>query len=334
MRGSQIITHMLRHFNSTIFITLPLLWLVACSTAPVAPTVPSTPDLKTVAVTPVLPGISPGVAVPPVVPPVVVPKRPPKIGLALGGGAARGFAHVGVIAALEEAGIKPDFVVGTSAGSMVAAMYASGKSAAQLEQIAMDMEEATITDWTLPFFNRGMIRGEALGRYVNVQVGNLPIERMVLPLGIVSTDLHSGLGVLFQKGDTGMAVRASSAVPSVFLPVKIGAQEYVDGGLVSPVPVRYARQMGAELVIAIDISSAPEGNAADNQLQILLQTFAIMGKSINSFELKEADLLVQPLLLGVKGADFAAKRRSIDAGKNAMQRAVPQLRALIAAKSR
>jgi NTE family protein len=235
---------------------------------------------------------------------------------------------------LEEAGIKPDFVVGTSAGSMVAAMYASGKNAAQLEQIAMDMEEATITDWTLPFFNRGMIRGEALGRYVNAQVGNLPIERMALPLGIVSTDLHTGLGVLFQKGDTGMAVRASSAVPSVFTPVKIGTQEYVDGGLVSPVPVRYARQMGAELVIAIDISSAPEGNAADSQLQILLQTFAIMGKSINSFELQEADLLVRPELSGVKGGDFTSKRRSIDAGRNAMQRMLPQLKALMLAKSR
>jgi NTE family protein len=315
--------------SNRVLLATAMVVLSACSTPPKAtpPVQPSTPP---VVVTP------PVVIAPPVLvtPPVVVPKRPPKIGLALGGGAARGFAHVGVIAALEEAGIKPDFVVGTSAGSLVAAMYASGKNAAQLEQVALAMEEATITDWTLPFFNRGMIRGEALGRYVNAQVGNLPIERMLLPLGIVSTDLHTGLGVLFQKGDTGMAVRASSAVPSVFTPVKIGSQEYVDGGLVSPVPVRYARQMGAELVIAVDISSAPEGNAADSQLQILLQTFAIMGKSINSFELKEADLLVQPQLLGVKGGDFGAKRRSIDAGRNAMQRAVPQLKALIEAKSR
>jgi NTE family protein len=309
--------------SNRVLLATAMVVLSACSTPPKA-----TP--------PVQPSTPPVVVTPPVViaPPVVVPKRLPKIGLALGGGAARGFAHVGVIAALEDAGIKPDFVVGTSAGSMVAAMYASGKNAAQLEQIAMDMEEATITDWTLPFFNRGMIRGEALGRYVNAQVGNLPIERMALPLGIVSTDLHTGLGVLFQKGDTGMAVRASSAVPSVFTPVKIGTQEYVDGGLVSPVPVRYARQMGAELVIAIDISSAPEGNAADSQLQILLQTFAIMGKSINSFELQEADLLVRPELSGVKGGDFTSKRRSIDAGRNAMQRMLPQLKALMLAKSR
>jgi NTE family protein len=328
-RGKSLDNQAMRfYFNPSIFLAISLALLTACTTTPSAPPTPPSPPTGSVTLPPLQSPPSPPR------PPVAVPKRPPKIGLALGGGAARGFAHVGVIAALEEAGIKPDFVVGTSAGSLVAAMYASGKNAAQLDQIAMAMEEATITDWTLPFFNRGMIRGEALGRYVNAQVGNLPIERMALPLGIVSTDLHTGLGVLFQKGDTGMAVRASSAVPSVFTPVKIGTQEYVDGGLVSPVPVRYARQMGAELVIAIDISSAPEGNAADSQLQILLQTFAIMGKSINSFELKDADLLVQPQLLGVKGGDFGAKRRSIDAGRNAMQRAISQLKALIEAKSK
>ncbi len=295
--------------------------LAACTTTPPV-TVPSGP---TGAAT------STGLPTPP---PVAVPKRPPRIGLALGGGAARGFAHVGVIAALEEAGIKPDLVVGTSAGSLVAAIYATGKTAAQLQQVALSMEESEITDWTLPFFGRGMLRGDALARYINLQVNNKPIESMVIPLGIVATDLRTGQGALFQRGDTGMAVRASSAVPSVFNPVKIGAAEYVDGGLVSPVPVRYARQMGAELVIAVDISSAPEGNASDSQLAILLQTFAIMGKSINSFELKDAELVVRPELAGVKGGDFTAKRRSIDAGKWAMQRAIPQLKALIESKSR
>ena len=293
--------------------------LAACTTTAPVPT-PSTP-----------PG---GAATTPTLPPVAVPKRPPKIGLALGGGAVRGFAHVGVIAALEEAGIKPDMVVGTSAGSLVAAIYATGKTAAQLQQAALAMEEADITDWTLPFFGRGMLRGEALARYINLQVNNKLIESMVIPLGIVATDLRTGQGALFQRGDTGMAVRASSAVPSVFNPVKIGAAEYVDGGLVSPVPVRFARQMGAELIIAVDISSAPEGNASDSQLAILLQTFAIMGKSINSYELKDAELVVRPALVGVKSGDFTAKRRAIDAGKLAMQQAMPQLKALIEAKSK
>ena len=267
-------------------------------------------------------------------PPQAVAPRPPRIGLALGGGAARGFAHVGVIQALEEAGIRPDFVVGTSAGSLVAALYASGRTSAQLQQVAESMEEAEFTDWTLPIFNRGMLRGESLARYVNAQVGNRLIENMALPLGIVATDLNSGLGVLFQRGDTGAAVRASSAVPALFIPVKIGTREYVDGGLVSPVPVRYARQMGADLVIAVDISSAPEGNPAGDTLQVLLQTFAIMGKSINRYELQEADVIVRPPLVGVGGADFAARRRAIDAGRLAMRQLLPQLRAAMEAKTK
>jgi NTE family protein len=268
-----------------------------------------------------------------VVPVLVTPKIPPRIGLALGGGAARGFAHVGVIQVLEEAGIRPSLVVGTSAGSLVAAIYASGKTGAQLQQIALTMEEATITDWTLPIFNNGMLRGEALARYVNGQVGLKLIEDMPLSLGVVATDLQSGHGMLFQRGDTGTAVRASSAVPAVFQPVKISGREYVDGGLVSPVPVRFARQMGAELVIGVDISSPPEGNIASGMLQILLQTFSIMGKSINTMELKDADVVVRPPLNGVGSSDFGARRKSIEAGRQAMLQMLPQLKAAIAAKS-
>jgi len=267
-------------------------------------------------------------------PPQPVAKRPPTVGLALGGGAARGFAHVGVIQVLEEAGLRPDLVVGTSAGSLVAALYASGRTGAQLQQVAEAMEEAAFTDWTLPLFNRGMLRGEALARYVNVQVSNKLIEQMALPLGIVATDLNSGSGVLFQRGDTGTAVRASSAVPAVFIPVKIGGHEYVDGGLVSPVPVRFARQMGADIVIAVDISSAPEGNPAADTMQVLLQTFAIMGKSINGHELRNADIVVRPALAGVGSADFSAKRLAIEAGRTSMQRMLPQLRALMEAKAK
>ncbi len=262
-----------------------------------------------------------------------VVKVPPRIGLALGGGAARGFAHVGVIQVLEEAGIRPALVTGTSAGSVVAALYASGKSGAQLQHIAETMEEATIADWTLQIFTRGVLRGEALAKYVNVQVGQRPIEAMVLPLGIVATDLNSGTEVLFQRGDTGTAVRASSAVPAVFQPVKVGTREYVDGGLVSPVPVRAARKMGAELVIAVDISTPAEASAANGTLEILLQTFTIMGKSISAIELKDADVLVRPQLAGVSSADFSARRRSIEAGRQAMLLALPQLRAAIEAKT-
>jgi len=265
--------------------------------------------------------------------PGALAKLPPRIGLALGGGAARGFAHVGVIQVLEEAGIRPSLVAGTSAGSLVAAIYASGKSGAQLQQVAETMDEVAIADWSLQIFSRGALRGEALARYVNGQVNSRLIENMPLPLGIVATDLNSGADTLFQRGDTGTAVRASSAVPAIFQPVKISGRDYVDGGLVSPVPVRAARKMGAELVIAVDISSPPEGNLAGGTLDILLQTFTIMGKSINSFELRDADVVVRPVLTGISSADFGARRKSIEAGRQAMLLALPQLRAAIAAKS-
>jgi len=259
-----------------------------------------------------------------------VVKRVPKFGLALGGGAARGFAHVGVIQVLEEAGIKPDMVVGTSAGSVVAAFYASGKDGAQLQKAAETMEEATITDWTVPLLGRGMMRGDGLARYVNKQTGNRRIEDFKMPLGIVATDLKTGEGILFQRGDVGTAVRASSSVPSVFEPVRIGNREFVDGGLVSPVPVRYARQMGAEYVLAVDISSPPESGKTGDMFDILMQTFTIMGKSINKLELRDADLVVRPALSDVGSADFKARRRSIEAGRAAMLQALPQLKAALA----
>lgn len=270
-------------------------------------------------------------------PPVAAPepvKRAPRIGLALGGGAARGFAHVGVIQVLEEAGIRPALVTGTSAGSLVAALYASGKTGMQLQQVAESMEEATFADWTLPIFSRGLLRGDALARYVHAQVGGRLIENLPLPLGIVATDLNSGQGVLFQRGDTATAVRASSAVPAVFQPVRVAGREYVDGGLVSPVPVRFARQMGAELVIAVDISNVPDVNPAGDTLQILLQTFTIMGRSINSWELRDADVVVRPALNGVASADFNARKRAIQAGRLAMQQLLPQLKVAIESRSK
>ena len=278
------------------------------------------------------PSVPPPVAETPPAAPVVVPKPPPKlprIGLALGGGAARGFAHIGVIQVLEEAGIRADLVVGTSAGSLVAALYAAGKSGPEMATLALGMDEGALTDWSFP--TRGLIRGEALARYVRQHTAGLTIEQMKLPLGIVATDLDSGAGILFQRGDTGSAVRASSAVPAVFQPVRIGNREYVDGGLVSPVPVRYARQMGAELVIAVDITSPPDGAATGDVMKMLLQTFAIMGRSINQFELREADVVLRPLLAGLSSADFGGRARAIQAGREAALRLLPQLRARIAA---
>jgi NTE family protein len=269
---------------------------------------------------------------PPAAPPVAArpapPPPPPRLGLALGGGAARGFAHIGVIQVLEEAGIRPDLVVGTSAGSLVAALYASGRNGRELAELAQAMDEGAITDWSFP--GRGLIRGEALARYVRQHTGGRRIEQMPLPLGIVATDLDNGQGILFRVGDPGVAVRASSAVPAVFQPVRIGMREYVDGGLVAPVPVSFARQMGAGRVIAVDISTPPDGAATGDLMRVLLQTFSIMGRSINQFELRGADVVIRPRLAGVSSADFVARSRAVQAGREAALAALPELRRLLA----
>ena len=272
----------------------------------------------------------PEVVVQPEVPQVPAPRKVPKLGLALGGGAARGFAHIGVIQVLEENGIKADMVVGTSAGSVVAAFYASGKTGAQLQWLADSMDESQLTDWTVPFMSRGMLRGEALGRYINTQLNGAKIEDLKIPLGIVATDLQTGDGILFRRGDIATAVRASSAVPSVFEPVRIGNKDYVDGGLVSPVPVLYARQMGADIVIAVDISSRPEDAKTTDMLKVLLQTFSIMGKSISQLEMAQAEVVVRPAMSDVGSTEFAARKKSIEAGRAAMKLALPALKAALA----
>lgn len=283
---------------------------------------------------PVLTPQQPVVVQPPVEPPPIVKPapRPPRLGLALGGGAARGFAHIGVIQVLEENGIKVDLVAGTSAGSLVAALYASGKNGREMQTLAEGMDEGAITDWSFPL--RGLIRGEALARFIRDKTGGKGIEQMVVPLGIVATDLSDGSPILFRSGDTGTAVRASSAVPAVFQPVKIGQREYVDGGLVSPVPVRFAREMGAQLIVAVDITSPPEKDPPGDAFRMLMQTFSIMGRSINSFELRDADVLVRPRLDGVSSADFTARRRAIQAGRDAAQAVLPLIRQRIAEKTR
>lgn len=257
-----------------------------------------------------------------------------KIGLALGGGAARGFAHIGVIKALEAQGIHPEIVVGTSAGSVVGALYAAGGDGFSLQKQAMEMDEASISDWALPLFSKssGVLKGEALQTYVNKAVKNTPMEKLKLKFGAVATDLNSGQPILFQRGNTGQAVRASSSVPSVFQPVRIGDRSYVDGGLVAPVPVRFAREMGADFIIAVNISTQADVQAAVSSVEVLLQTFAIMGQRLNHYELKDADVVIQPALGKMGGNDFASRNLAIMAGEQAAAAVMPQLKAKLKAR--
>jgi NTE family protein len=263
-----------------------------------------------------------------------VAQKPFRIGLALGGGAARGFAHIGVIKALESQGIRPDIVVGTSAGSLVGALYAAGNNGFALNKLALTMDEAAISDWSVPFFSKvsGVLKGEAIQQYVNQSVNNVPIEKLKIPFGAVATDLNSGKAILFQRGNTGLAVRASSAVPGVFQSVRIGAHQYVDGGLVAPVPVRFAREMGADFVIAVNISAQPDVQAASSSVDVMLQSFAIMGQSINAYELQDADVVITPGLGNMRGNDFNGRNSAILSGEQAGMAAIAEIRRKLNAK--
>lgn len=271
----------------------------------------------------------PGVATAQVVPPPA-PARPRRVALVLGGGAARGFAHVGVIRALEANGIRPDFVVGTSAGSLVGALYAAGYGGLDLQRIALTMDESSLGDWTLP--DRGVFKGEYLQTFVNQAVQNRPLERLNIPLGVVATDLRSGEAVVFRQGNAGMAVRASSSVPGVFQPVTIAGREYVDGGLVSPVPVQAARQMGADVVIAVDISNRPEYGSVKDTVGVLLQTFAIMGRGLVRHEAASADIVLRPDIGTIRSTDFESRQRAIFEGERAVLRALGAIREKLQAR--
>lgn len=264
-------------------------------------------------------------------PVVTAPTHKPKIGLALGGGAARGFAHIGVIKMLESQGIVADYVVGTSAGAVVGALYAGGNDAYAMQKIAQKLDETIFADWTLG--GRGFLKGEALQSFVNQQLKNRPLEGLNKPFAAVATDLKNGERVVFRTGDTGLAVRASAAVPGIFQPTQFRGKTYVDGGLTSPIPVRAAREMGADFVIAVDISDRPEGQPIDSLTGIMWQTITIMGGAIGKTELREADIVIRPNIPYVKSWDFAARHDSILEGERAALAAIPLIRQKLSSKT-
>jgi NTE family protein len=260
------------------------------------------------------------------------PKPPaPKIALVLGGGSVRGFAHIGVIKTLEAHGIVPDMVVGTSAGSVVGALYAGGYTGFELQKIALQLEQESVGDWVLP--DRGFIKGEMLQNFINKTLQNRPIERLNKTFAAVTAELQTGDVAVFRRGNTGMAVRASSSIPGVFQPVKIDGREYVDGGLVSPVPVRAARGMGADIVIAVDISGKPKNAKLNDTIDIFLQAFSIMGQTIGRYELAEADVVIRPQTGTIGATEFDQKHLAIMEGEKAALAALPLIRSKLQQKA-
>lgn len=253
------------------------------------------------------------------------PSASPVVALALGSGGDRGFAHIGVIKALEENGIGIDIVAGTSAGSVVGALYAGGYKGAELERIAFELDQDSLDDFSLS--KRGYIRGERLQDFINRELGNRSIEQLDKPFIAVATELASGNEAAFNRGNAGMAVRASSSIPGVFQPAMIGGLEYVDGDLKRPVPVSEAREMGADIVIAVDISPQPSDYPPpQNIIDILKQSIRIMRQSIARRELEFAQVVIRPAIGVTPDIDDAGKQRLIKLGEDATLAVLPQIR--------
>lgn len=252
----------------------------------------------------------------------------PIVALVLGSGGARGYAHIGVIDILEKNGIKPDFIVGTSAGSIVGSIYASGKTAEQLKQVALDMKVADVREISIGL--KGFFDGKKVEDYVNKQVDQTSLEKMKIPMYVVATELKHGKKVVFNYGNTGQAVRASVSIPSMFTPTTIAGTEYVDGGLVSPVPVDVARELGADIVIAVDILAQPIYTETSNVWGLFNQNINIMQNKLASEELKNADIVIQPDLREKSHIfDVQGRQDTIQVGEEAAMQRITDIKTVL-----
>jgi NTE family protein len=254
-------------------------------------------------------------------------KPPAKVAVVLGAGASRGFTHIGALKILEANRVPIHLIVGTSAGSFVGSLSAYGFTAFQIQSLSFSIEKGDIADLTVP--DNGFIKGEKLESYVNHLVNNTPIEKMRIPFYAVATDIQSGEEVVFASGNTGTAVRASCSIPGIFRPVKIGAHTYVDGGLVSPVAVDYARKMGADLVIAVDISTGANNAPPQTTVETIMQSVNIMYSKISQNQLSRADVVIRPKVSHIGSTDFSKRHEAVLEGEKAAIEAMPAIKAAL-----
>ncbi|HQT98766.1 MAG TPA: patatin-like phospholipase family protein [Thermodesulfobacteriota bacterium] len=264
--------------------------------------------------------------------PVEPPRKAVKVAVVLGAGAARGFAHVGVLKVLEANHVPVHMIVGTSVGSFVGSLYAYGYSAYDLQKIAMGLEKGELADWTVP--DNGFVKGEKLEAYVNRMIRGTTMEKLRTPFYAVATDIGSGQEMVFGKGNTGLAVRASCSIPGVFRPVRIGDRTYVDGGVVSPVAVDVARRMGADVVIAVDISGGVSGSVPETTLDTIFQAINIMYSKIDAAQLSRADVVIRPKVGDIASGDFSKRHEAILEGERAAQAALPKIQQLLGEHTR
>ncbi len=256
------------------------------------------------------------------------PLRQAKIALVLGAGASKGFAHVGVLKILESNKIPIHMIVGTSSGSFVGSLYAYGFNAFQLQKMSFSLERDDLIDLCVP--DNGFVRGEKLEEYINRMVANTPLEKMRIPFYAVATDIQSGQEIIFGKGNTGKAVRASCSIPGIFRPVKIENRMYVDGGVVSPVAVDAARKMGADVVIAVDIASGVDGVQPDNTIDTLLQAVGIMYAKLTAIQINRADVVIRPKVGYIGAGDFSKRHEAVLEGEKAALEALPAIQKIVA----
>lgn len=261
--------------------------------------------------------------------------RKPGLAVVLGGGSARGFAHIGVVKGLESHGIRPDLVVGCSAGSLVGAFWAAGFSGDRMEELALRVRDSEIIDVVQGNSPRGMVTGQSLQNFVNQALRGRGIESFPTPFAAVATRYPAGDLAVLRSGDPGFAVRASCSIPGVFVPAAQGGQEYLDGGLISPVPVRTARQLGADVVVAVDVGGAdPGGDQQGGLFEVLQRSFEIMSQSLRTNEVATADIAIRPDVGRISSTDFASRKVFIAAGFLAAQRLGPVILERLAAAPR
>lgn len=248
------------------------------------------------------------------------------VALVLGGGGCRGYGHIGVIRALERNGIKPDLVVGSSVGSLVGALYAAGIGSDELEGYGQRMTPNMLRDWVFP--KLGLFGGSRIRRFVSDRTGGRAIEALPVRFAAVATDLRNGDRIILQRGDLGRAVQASSSLPGLIEPIRIGKRLLVDGNLVAPVPVDTARLLGARRVIGVDVSFPPEEADLGDPFDALYQGFSILTNHLAAKELARADVPIRPKLPEHNEMGAATQKALIAAGEKAAMEAMPAIRAL------
>jgi NTE family protein len=262
------------------------------------------------------------------VPKQVLPQpKPAKIALVLGAGASKGFSHVGVLKVLESHKIPVHMIVGTSVGSFVGSLYAYGYDAYQLQAMSFSLQREDLVDLMLP--DNGFVKGEKLEKYVNWALKNTTIEKLQIPFFAVATNIQTGEEIIFGTGDTGTAVRASCSIPGVFQPAKISGGTYVDGGVVSPLAIDAARRYGADVVIAVDISSSLDRSIPGSTIDTILQSINIMYAKISLIQLSKADVVIRPNVGYIGSADFSKRHEAILEGEKATMAAMPDINAII-----